>query len=177
MNKHVDVMIDLETLGRTAGAVVWEVGMVAFHPATGEEVASSEWLIDVPSAVEVGLEIEQETAQWWQDRGGIRRTGAIDIRAALGDFVETVRELAPYRVWARGAAFDFPILGAALEACELRAPWSYWQACCQRTAWKLAFGDRRPPVANDHTALADCRNQVEQLRECFYRLRGEGVPA
>lgn len=176
MNKGMDLMIDLETLGRRAGCVVWEIAAVAFNPATGEEIADGEWLIDVPSAVEAGLEIEEETARWWQDRGGVRRTGAVELDRAAREFVEFVVDLAPERIWSRGAAFDFPILEAMLAEAGQRVPWSYWQACCQRTVFKVAFGEARRKRDGEHYAVADCRAQIADLVEALGTL-GKGVAA
>lgn len=170
---HRHLMIDIETLGRRPGGVIWEVGAVVFDLESGMEGAYFDRRIDVADAVAEGLEIEPETALWWQERGDVRRHGADTLRRVLSEFVEFVNDADTEAVWSWGMDFDFPILTHALNLVEMGPPWNYWEKRDARTVWHLAYGDARRP-SRGHVAVDDCRAAVEDLRDALRDFKGGG---
>lgn len=75
-------------------------------------------------------------------------------------------------IWAKNAAFDFPIMASLFG--ERFVPWHRRQQCCLYTARNLALsmGWRPTPrEENTHAAVDDCLNQVAELSEIITFLR------
>lgn len=158
----MDVMIDIETLGTSPGCVIWEIAALCFDPLTGKTGEHFRVLIDVPDSVEWGLVIEDDTARWWQERGGIQTAGAKPLKESMIEFINWMEGQNFESVWCKGASFDFPILQVPCDILDLQLPFAYYQQRCARTVCKLAHPNKRPIPAT-HAAFEDCAAQVHDL--------------
>jgi len=167
-------MIDIETLGTSAGCAIAQIACAAFDP-WGEGILDSMVVnVDLADSEAMGFRLEGETLAWWlrqekaaQDAvfGGAEVSPVTTALLRLSTFLPS--DVWYFDLWARGASFEFPILQAAYRKARLRAPWSYGRECCQRAWLRYAHVQPTPPM---HTALEDVQVQVADLQEAFRRL-------
>lgn len=159
-----DVMVDLETLGTSAGCVVLSIGACTLD--------SSDFFlchIDIQDSINHGLFSDPSTVAWWNKQDPLIKerafSGDIKVVEALGRFTDWFARLGPTRstfIWGNGADFDLPILAAAYKACNMKAPWEPYNGRCYRTLKNL-YKDVKPPTTNPnkHDALADAKFQAQ----------------
>ena len=63
MNKRIDVVVDLETLGRSADALIFQIGAIAFDIETGQILSEFNEIADLSDSKD--LLIEGNTLLWW----------------------------------------------------------------------------------------------------------------
>lgn len=175
-----NVMIDLETLGVTADAVIMSIGAVQFEMdgAVGSRFYAS---ISIDSNLAVGRKIDEQSLIWWMTQDAAARKvfeePKTSIEAALFDLSEWFPEEA--LVWSNGASFDIPMLEHAYSALDLESPWKFYNARCMRTYKKLPGANGcdwiEPKVA--HNALDDAMAQTLTLQAIHAHLFGDKVPA
>ncbi len=171
----LNVMIDLETLGTTAGSIILSIGATIFNE-TGVVIPSDRAFhvkIYRPSSEEVGLETDDATMQWWMNQSEDARsllndvndpTKSFHLSEALSYFSTWLvfKQVAGAPIWANGAAFDFPILEAAYRVSGWdRLPWDFRAVRCYRTLKALLPHVKRPDREIRHDALEDAVIQAE----------------
>jgi hypothetical protein len=188
----LNVMVDIETLGKGERAAVASIGACAFDPT---RVETLDELLSPTRTFEVSIDlrstpdrvIDADTVYWWlrQDRVAQTRLSFNQVRGAEAAerFLEWTRRrishddagirVTDYTVWCYGATFDHPILASFLGDYNLKYPWSYRHQLCARTVASLA--PDVAPVASDelvaHSAMHDAVRQAEWLQRCLRRLR------
>jgi DNA polymerase III epsilon subunit-like protein len=169
----MDVMIDIETLGRAAGCAVLSIGACTFDgKGVGERFYET---IDLESCAAVGLTMEPATIAWWMQQSDAARSAAMPssskhISEVLSRLVTWFAQVNGERVWCHGATFDVPILDAAYKACGLTQPWSFWNARDTRTLYDLAQVSPDRSQGTHHHALDDAIAQARAAVEAFARL-------
>lgn len=175
-----DLMIDFETWGKTASAVVRAVALAEFHPATRNIVR--QLLIDARQSVDDQLEhgrsTDTDTVDFWSMTKP--RLSELMNNSPNSKRIKTTPELAytimefigehKYRcVWQRGH-FDLPILASLLQSLDIseRAddtgrrplPWNYCQERDVRTLDEVT-----PKVSPDqpHHPMSDVKAQIRQV--------------
>lgn len=164
------VMIDIETLGTSADAVVLSIGAVRFAPRPLSEPQPYEefyQVLRVEDQLENGRTINHDTFKWWMRQGKVGRMAiagenvhalyAATVMGELNNF--TPDDVAG--VWGNGSDFDNAILQHLNGQFGLPPLWPFWTNRCFRTFTNL-FDPRKElrPQANNHHALDDCWNQI-----------------
>lgn len=165
----INVMVDLETLGKRAGCKVLAIGAQVFTPTGGEQ--SFYRVIDRNSQPDL-LE-DPDTVAWWakQSKEAQARLFAddvvkVDLKVALADFTAWVNTLGgEVLVWGNGADFDNPILSAAYDSVGLPQAWGPWNGRCYRTLKGLRPGIKLVRQGVHHDALDDARSQADHAVE------------
>lgn len=157
-------MIDTETLGTKPGAALLSIGAVMFGPTGLGETFYAPVLLE--SCVGVGLTIDPATVMWWMRQGDEARAAAFCADAAplwqvLSAFFDWFVAQRAKHPWCHGATFDVPILEAAFKACDMAAPWEFWNVRDTRTLYDLAGVKVDRGAGTHHNALDDARNQAE----------------
>ena len=171
-------MIDLETLGTAADAVILSVGAVLFDPYKDDVV--SEFYSTGIDIDQHDRKIDDGTLRWWFKQGDAARAQHIVERVMLYDVMTDLRSfLKPVDggVWGNGADFDNAILNHAWRSTCSRSDtlYPYWQTRCFRTFVNLFDPTKKyRPQSNDHNALNDCLNQVKWMQRIV--ANEEGVP-
>lgn len=162
------VMIDLETLGNVPGCAVIQIGAVAF---TFEDGPKSQFFVHVePPATSL---IQVDTLDWarrhgtWPPPDDAVLLLEADALMRLTSWAAALRPIVSW--WSWGSTFDFPMLEAIFARRHVPVPWDYWQMCCARTVWRLAFGDERRP-SRPHNALDDALAAVADLQAAARKL-------
>lgn len=170
-----DVMVDLETLGRSENALITQIGGVYFNPLTGETGSQFLVNIDPVSAEHLGMKMDADTVRWWL-------TQSKEAQDTLfQDPVEVHRALAQAnsflgsaeRVWSH-ATFDFVILQHAFELSG-QPRLSYKAGMDIRTLTYLSKVDRSdfPREGVHHNGLDDAIYQVKYVSAAIQKLRGD----
>ena len=163
MNEFPEVMLDLETLGRSAGCVVHEVALVRFNSKTREAGEKLHLYISIEDSLAHGLTIDEETLAWWNRQGGPRQDRPHTLHHSASLIADFLTAAPVKRLWAWGTCFDLPLIRAAFEAASVRWPLHYAVSRDARTVWDLAFPGVIHDRAAGHDALADCYQQIRQL--------------
>ena len=179
------VMIDIETLGKTPGCVILSVGAAVMDMETMTVVDQKYWVLDLKEQSEHHRHMDADTVVWWMQqsddaRAAFRKlvpqtdatTFKIELQA-LFDQYDTKT------VWANGTNFDIPLLGNYIYSLfkgpgqeHEVVPWNYrWQdmrslaTVMDSVKPYSSFYSQRGTVA--HNALDDAIRQAEYVLECL----------
>lgn len=173
------LMIDCETLGTTADAVILSIGAVKFDLDKGAIDNDGFYAsVSIESNLEYGRRIQEDTLIWWFKQGpeaqGVYHEDKIALAPALeqlSDWIGTD----DYEVWANGADFDTPMLALAYKQVGMETPWKFWNNRCFRT-YKNLPGARDVKVPFEgvkHNALADAYHQAQVAIAIHAKLFGK----
>lgn len=165
----IDIMIDLETMGVSAGCPVLSIGAVSLN-----ETHQFYEKVSLESCIAYGLKVNPDTAAWWQKQGEVAKheafSGTKELHVVLGEFADWFRNVERIEgdafIWGNGADFDLPILAAAYEAVGMKKPWKPFNGRCYRTIKNWAqFKRITPPPfeGTKHNALSDAILQARHL--------------
>lgn len=135
-------VVDLETGGTSADAVILSIGITTINAITFEQV--SQFYVSVNPYCEENAvrEWSNETRSWWLYQGNkvreeaMRVMGAASLRLALSQMTEYLKLLKPMgevHVFGNGSEFDISILASALNQLDMNIPWNYANAQSIRT--------------------------------------------
>lgn len=166
--KHV--MLDCETLGTTANAVILSIGAVKFDLHTDRiDDAGFYASINIESNLDYGRRIQEDTLLWWlkQDAAAqqVFHEAKTTLAEALVDLSDWIGGDDNY-VWSNGADFDLPMLAHAYSQVGIEAPWKFWNSRCFRTYKNLpgAKDIRLPATGVKHNALSDAYQQAQTIQ-------------
>lgn len=159
------VMIDLETLGKTALAPVVEIGLVEFN-LKGEIGAKYHAL------VEPNFKYSKpcfETIQWWMSQRDEVRAKVFqkDFRITYHKMLNDIQDFFVYRkessIWCH-ATFDAPIIENLFKSYgHSNMPWKYNAVKDIRTLTFLAPEVKTKCKGMHHTAIDDCLTQIDYV--------------
>lgn len=170
MQKFTKVSVDIETVGTSPGCAIVSIGACVFGP----EGIGAEFYVEIDWRAS-GLAVDSETMEWWGKQSDAVRE-ALDssdpqpIGQALGWLADFLRRYEVEEIWAKGASFDFAILGWTYKHFQMDVPWDYRKERCLRTLRGLGplkkytveprEGDRFSVL---HNALGDARVQAIEI--------------
>lgn len=176
-------MLDHETLGTRADAVILSIGAVKFDLETGViEDQGFYASISIESNLEYGRRIQEDTLLWWFKQGaeaqGVYHEEKIALPVALENFSDWVGT-DDYTIWANGPDFDTAMLAHAYSQVQMETPWAFWNSQCVRTYKRLpgASAVKVPFKGVKHNALADAYHQAELVCAIHKQLFGKPAPA
>ncbi|EPY4612050.1 3'-5' exoribonuclease domain-containing protein [Klebsiella variicola] len=183
---YVNVMVDLETMGKKHNAPIVAIGAVVFDPATGSIGESFYKVVCLESSVNWGAVIDPSTVIWWlkqssEARSAIVNDDAIPLQDALLQFREFVSDNVAggskkAQVWGNGASFDNSILRSSYDCIAEDYPWEYWNDRDVRTMVELgqaiSFDPKTtiPFEGSRHNALADAIHQARYVSAIWQRI-------
>jgi hypothetical protein len=183
------IMMDFETLGVIADAVILSIGAVKFDLDTGQiEDGGFYASISVDSNLAVGRRIQESTLVWWmgQDKAaqGVFSEPKMPLSAALEEFHAWFDPSmhSKYNVWSNGASFDIPMICHAFETHSMERPWQFWNERCYREFKRQPAAALAEKITNPgkHNALIDAHTQALQAIAIQRVLNGKAkqkVPA
>jgi 3' exoribonuclease, RNase T-like len=174
--KHI--MLDCETLGTTANAVILSVGAVKFDLSSSKiDDAGFYASIDIESNLEYGRRIQEDTLLWWLKQEAaaqqVFHEAKINLSEALIDLSDWIGG-DDCTVWSNGADFDLPMLAHAYSQIGVETPWKFWNSRCFRTYKNLpgAKDIRLPGTGVKHNALSDAYQQAQTVQAIHAALFG-----
>jgi hypothetical protein len=154
-------MVDLETLGTGADAVIVSIGACTFGIDEHHLFYSN---VDAQSCVDAGLRMDAGTVLWWMRQSDEARKALYEPSAPAAKLRNVLEEFAEWytntvqggALWGNGATFDNVILRNAFSAVGLAAPWKYTDDRCFRTLRAMYPSVEVPPIKGvAHHALDD----------------------
>lgn len=166
-----DVMIDTETLGINADAVILSIGAVKFDPNSNAiEDKAFYTAISIESNLRTSRYIDADTLRWWlkqsQEAQAVFAETKTGLRQALIDLSTWINNEDSY-VWSNGADFDIPLLAHAYRTHDLKLPWKFFNARCVRTYKTLPVAARTTIPAFSgikHNAMMDAYHQARVVQ-------------
>lgn len=173
MTNFLDVMVDVECMGKADNAALVSIGATFFDIGTCTLGPTFLQTIHLGSAVKHGGTMDPSTVMWWigqseEARKGIRFGGRA-IEVVLSEFSQYIGGVCRHedvRLWGNSAAFDLGKIGTAYDRLDMSRPWFWTNERCFRTVRNL-----NPQVEYDvkskgdeaHNALADAIFQAQHL--------------
>lgn len=164
-----NIMIDIETLGTSQTSLILSIGAVEF---TAEGVTKGfEVNIQPESCEALGLTVDVRTVMWWLDQPKEAQNAffvgkKVNLPRALIELT-TAFNWKDAVVWSNGSDFDFPILENAFKACDVEAPWKYYNKRDFRTLKRIVpsaeYDEIKVDATVGHKALDDAKSQALTL--------------
>lgn len=141
ITKYTDLMLDLETLGQSAGCVIISIAAVPFFKLEGQHLPAEKCFhrnVDIQSCLDAGMKIDPATLGWWIQKAMLFQELQEDTFHLKG----TLERLGAYirsncekdvRVWGKGPSFDNAIIRDAYDRFQMKLPWEYYRERCVRT--------------------------------------------
>lgn len=168
-----DLMLDLETLGTQANALIVQIGAAYFDRRSGTVGGTFRCNVSIRDSLKYGMTVSDGALKFWFDHPG--RTwlkGTYELTKALDLFAKFCNKKA--RVWSH-ANFDVPILSQAYYLIGRKPPFSYKNCRDIRTLVDLAALPKETHQKTDksHDALEDCLYQIKYCLPCLWALGGK----
>lgn len=183
---NTSIMLDLETLGTTADAVIMSIGAVRFHLGAGTVDRDDGFYasVSIDSNHHQGAmrRIEESTVCWWMGQSEAARRvfseSKVVLPQALADLADWIARVGGARpqIWSCGADFDIAMLRHAYETHTMTVPWHYTDTRCHRTLKNLPGAPARRAEPTHH-ALEDAISQAEHAVEIYRAVFGAPVRA
>lgn len=175
MRDRNHMVFDIETLAKSANAVVLSIGAAILRP--DGSMTSTRWVIKRQPQVALGRVIDPDTVSWWMSQdeearkisfpGEEREMDYVD--GALDQIMDQWREHQCSMAWGYGAAFDLAILESLYRDMDMGVPWTYKQQGCLRTISSLYPEVPREKPFCPHDPLSDAIAQALWLRSLMDR--------
>lgn len=164
MNRNI--MVDLETLGKSPDGVIVSIGAVVFD---NEGLYDDFYeVVDIGSCGKLGLKFDASTIEWWLGQSDealdVFKKKGRNIKDVLGRFREFVGK-DEAKVWGNGSLFDNCILTTAYKLLGEDTPWGFRGDMCYRTVKNLAPEIKIQRAGVHHNALDDAKSQASHLIE------------
>lgn len=165
------VMIDLETLGTTADAVILSIGAVKFD-LNSDKIQDEAFYasVSIESNLNLKRRVSEDTLLWWLKQDAAAQAVFFEpkqtLEAALEDLSDWITD-DKCIVWSNGADFDLPMLAHAFTCSGIEIPWKFWNSRCFRTYKNLPVAQRttQPTFSGvKHNAMADAYHQAQTLQ-------------
>lgn len=179
-----NVMIDLETLGTTADAVIMSIGAVEFE-LNGEIGRKFYRSVSIDSNLALDRKISESTLVWWLQQSAAAQRVFHEPKTPLETALVELVSWFPFHndgrgnnstlVWSNGASFDIPMLEHAFLSVDMKAPWEFYNSRCMRTYKNLpgAADVERPMPKVAHRADDDALAQALAVQAIHQALFGE----
>ena len=178
---HIQVMIDLETMGTVNNSAIMSLGACKFDLFSGEIFDNFHMNISLDESIKAGFEITAGTIEFWlkQDKEAIEAmlNHAFTVRHTLVKFATWYGEDSKIPVWGNGSTFDNVILRNAYDRMQILCPFDFRTARDTRTIVDLANhlfieSDDIQREGVYHNALDDAVYQVSWLSNLLRKIRG-----
>lgn len=199
--KTLDIMLDLETLGKEHNPVIVQLSAVAFDIENDKlypEDAFNE-LISPHSCAKIGLTTRGEddsgsTMDFWlkQDpqvfekvvlNAFVNGKNISDVLTSFSKWCENMKkkyDCDNIKIYGNGPAADCVWVRSAYKAAKLNPPAKYWDDNCVRTfvdigrrILKTNPKDTTKRIGAHHNAIWDCNNQILWVLDIVAKMKGQ----
>ena len=157
-------MIDLETYGTQANAVILSIGAREFDPQTG--TLGRGYYQNVDRKTQKGRTVDKSTVAWWRKQSRKAKEAlkkdCIPLNASLADFKKWLPTSCI--VWGNGSTFDITLLTTAYRN---KTPWRFWNVRDMRTVKAMKIIPDMKFVGVEHNALDDATNQAKYVSKAL----------
>ena len=175
-----DLMVDIETMGKSIGCKVMSIGACKFDIKTGEIGETFHQEINLASCP--GF-YDDSTVIWWLGQSDEARSKfannerAASAMSVLADFMNFVDGNS--KVWGNGATFDNSILINLANQLNIPVKWKFWNDRDVRTMVDMGqvvgFDPKKdmPFIGVKHDALADAVHQAKYVSAIYSKLTNQ----
>ncbi len=163
------IMVDLETLGTTADAVILSIGAVKFDLETGKIDDEGFYRsVSIESNLDYKRRISESTMLWWFKQPAAAQEVFHEPKESLSTALVELSDWIgneKFLMWSNGADFDIPMLSHAYTQMQVEIPWKFFDSRCFRTYKNLpgAKDIRAPALGVKHNALSDAYQQAQTV--------------
>lgn len=172
--KFTDVMIDIETAGRTPGCAIIQIAAVPFNINTGKISKNTfKMSINLDHQIKNGFTYETTTLNWWKktNKNLFNKLSKSDNKyVTVGiEFQKWFNKLYKHnniRVWGNSNRFDLGIIhGWYIKSVGFKFNpfWNTWLERDVRTLayMNIAIKTNTKFVGTKHDAIDDCKHQIK----------------
>lgn len=160
---HLDLMVDIETLGTKPGCVVLSAAGVWFDRQLSYTYVAFNDTYAVQDMLARDLTVDERTAKWWFEQPNfMQMVKRMALTVEVGHsrtFIQSALKRAA-RIWSCGPDFDPPILSHALDL-----DWPFWKNRDVRTMRDMLIYE--PGNEASHDPLEDCYRQITVVRDAW----------
>lgn len=186
---RIDIMTDIETLGKKSDSTIIQIAAIAFDMNTGEHVDTFNKTVDIEK--DMFLNVDGSTIKWWLNTNKellhtLLSNGKHSSEEVLEMFHEWIMDLKEGNdvyLWGNGILFDNKMIQHQLEDNGLDYPIFYRNDRDVRTIVDLASKklgiteDELKKRFNDdslveHDAFDDVKYQIKLVQGCYEILVG-----
>ncbi|MGD1416455.1 3'-5' exonuclease [Bacillus stercoris] len=187
--ERVDIMVDIETLGKESDSTIIQISAIAFDILTGDHISTFNEIADIEKN-EMSLEIDASTLKWWLKTNkelltNLLNSGWYSSETVLELFGEWLRtqsnDIKNVYLWGNGILFDNKMIQHQMELNGYEYPIFYKNDRDVRTVVDLAsvkLGLSEKELKDklkdnslvEHNALDDVRYQIRLVVECYKTL-------
>ena len=184
--KRIDVMTDIETLGRGENATIFQISAIAFDIKTGEHINKFNMIADIEK--NSFLNVTGSTLKWWLNTDKELLTKLLNMGTCSSE--EIIQEFHLWLtslsddmknvfLWGNGILFDNKMLQYQMENFHIGYPIFYRNDRDMRTLVEVAshkvgiatekeFRDKyKNPDLVAHDAYDDVIGQIDILTKCY----------
>jgi len=172
----MNIMLDLETMGKGPDAAIVAIGAVEFDLENGELGREFYRRVCMESAVADGGVIDPNVVIWWMRQSDEARAEISGDAPVISDVLIEFRAWLDsigqnLYIWGNGSDFDNVILRQAYRRANMDVPWAYWNNRCYRTAVSPMLSSIKINTAETlgtkHNALDDAKKQAQHLIKVY----------
>lgn len=145
MNNRIDIMTDIETLGKGNNTTVFQIGACAFNIYTGETLSEFNQIVDVTT--EKDMLIDGDTLIWWLKTNkelltNLLNQGNVSQKDLFVNFnnwiLQTNNNKQNIFLWGNGILFDNKLIQSKMKQYGIEYPIFYRNDRDMRTIVELA---------------------------------------
>lgn len=188
INKRVDIMVDIETLGKGSDATIFQIAAIAFDIETGKHLSKFNQIANIEE--ETYLRVDGSTLKWWLNTNKellteLLNKGKGTPEGLLENFHKWLSFISDdttnIHLWGNGILFDNKMIQYQLEDVGLGYPIHYKNDRDVRTIVDLAgkkLGISEKELKDkynddslvDHDAFDDVKYQISLVVGCYSAL-------
>ncbi|UUG68126.1 exonuclease-like protein [Bacillus phage PK-3] len=187
--ERVDIMVDIETLGKSSDSTIIQISAIAFDILTGNHISTFNEIADIEKNENL-LEVDASTLKWWlkTDKELLTKllnSGKHSSETILAHFNGWLRvqsnDIKNVYLWGNGILFDNKMIQHQMELNGYKYPIFYKNDRDVRTIVDLASAklglsekelkDRfKDDSLVEHNALDDVKYQINLVVGCYKTL-------
>jgi len=184
--KRIDVMTDIETLGKDSDSTIFQISAIAFNIESGEYINKFNMIADIEK--NKILNVSGSTIKWWLNTDKelltkLLNEGEYSSEEILKQFytwlISLSKDMKNVYLWGNGILFDNKMLQCQMKNINLDYPIFYRNDRDMRTLVELAnhkvgiatekeFRDKyKNPDLIAHDAFDDVKGQINIVVKCY----------
>lgn len=184
-NQRVDIMTDIETLGKESDSTVFQISALSFDIKTGEILDEFNQIIDIEKEQ---MKVDGNTIKWWLNTNHnlmkelILNKNSKPSKDVIKNFYEWISiqsyDIKNVYLWGNGILFDNKMIQTQMKKHEYAYPIFYRNDRDLRTLLDLASHKSKlsekelkslvkDKSETEHNALDDCKFQIRLACECY----------
>lgn len=191
MNKRIDIMTDIETLGKDGNPTVFQISACAFNIETGRIFDNFNEIADI--SIEKSMPIDGDTLLWWLktdkelltnllNKGKESQISQEEMFCNFHNWIENLSDIYSNKdvfLWGNGILFDNKVIQSKMQQYDIEYPIFYRNDRDMRTIVELAglkvgintekeFREKyRDNSFIAHDAFDDVKSQIQVLSKAW----------